>query len=236
MEFSILWRRTWLCAIFLLHGAGAWAARPMMTDDANVVDPRACQNESWIRWGQTSIEKWTVPGCNFGGDTEVSVGANFLSEQDRSSQRLGLLQIKKRWKVVEPGQWGLSTTVGKVQSVSNRADAVVVSDTYVNVPLTWQSPQGPVLHLNLGAYHHQTDRVTHATWGFGGEFPLNPSLFAIMETFGEAGSRSKVQLGLRYWVVPQAVQIDTTWGQDVQGPSNSRWISMGLRLLTPALY
>jgi hypothetical protein len=61
-------------------------------------------------------------------------------------------------------------------------------------------------------------------------------MFAIMEAFGEAGNRSKVQLGLRYWVVPQAVQIDTTMGQDIQGTSQSRWLSLGLRLITQALY
>jgi len=236
MNYLSFWRPAFMCAIFLLNGAFAWAARPMVTDDANVVDPRSCQNESWVRFGHASIERWTVPGCNFFGDTEISVGANFLSEQNRNSQQLGLLQVKKRWQVVEPGQWGLSTTLGKVQSTSAAHGSVASVDTYVNMPLTWQTSQGPVFHLNLGAYHHQAARMTQATWGMGGEVPLDPRLFAIMEAFGEAGSPSKAQFGLRYWVVPQAVQIDTTMGQDTQGSSHSRWFSLGLRLLTPALY
>ncbi len=236
MKLLIFGRSAGLCAIFLINGAVAWAARPMVTDDANVVDPRSCQNESWVRFGHTSIERWTVPGCNFWGDTEVSLGANFLSEQNRTNQQLGLLQIKKRWQVVAPGQWGLSTTLGKVQSTSAAPGFAPTMDTYVNIPLTWQTSQGPVLHLNLGAYHHQAERVTQSTWGIGGEVPLHPRMFAIMEAFGEAGNRSKVQLGLRYWVVPQAVQIDTTMGQDIQGTSQSRWLSLGLRLITQALY
>ena len=236
MKVLIFWRPAFLCAIFLINGAVAWAARPMVTDDANVVDPRSCQNESWVRFGHDSIERWTVPGCNFFGDTEISVGANFLSEQNSASQQLGLLQVKKRWKVVEPGQWGLSTTVGRVQSANTAFGTSSSTDTYVNIPITWPTTQGPILHLNLGAFHHQAQRVTQTNWGLGAEVPVHPRMFAIMEAFGEAGSRSKVQFGLRYWVVPQAVQIDTTMGQNMQGPSQSRWLSLGLRLLTPALY
>ncbi|WP_350296542.1 hypothetical protein [Limnohabitans sp. Rim8] len=236
MKLLFFWRPAFLCAIFLFNGALAWAARPMVTDDANVVDPHACQNESWVRFGHSSIERWTVPGCNFFGDTEISVGANFLSEKNSVNQQLGLLQVKKRWKVVEPGQWGLSTTVGRVQSGGTVFGISSSTDTYVNIPITWPTSQGPILHLNLGAFHHQAQRVTQTTWGLGAEVPVHPRFFAIMEAFGEAGTRSKVQIGLRYWVVPQAVQIDTTMGQEMQGPSQSRWLSLGLRLLTPALY
>jgi hypothetical protein len=182
------------------------------------------------------LERWVVPGCNFWGDTELSVGANVLSLQNNATQELGLLQAKKRWRVVEPGQWGLSTTLGRVQSPSAVAGGSPSVDTYLNIPVTWPTLQGPILHWNLGAYRHQARNVTQTSWGMGGEVPINSRLFAIMETYGETGSRSKLQMGLRFWVVPQAVQIDTTMGQDIQGMSNSRWISVGLRLLTPALY
>lgn len=214
----------------------AWAARPMNTDDANVVDPRSCQVESWVRSAYSTNERWAIPGCNFFGDTEVSVGTNFLAARGQGTQQLGLVQVKKRWQLVEPGQWGLSTTLGRVQSPHADKGASPNLDTYVNIPATWATEQGPILHLNLGAYHHQAERVTQTTWGVGGEIPLNRRLFTIMESYGETGSRSKFQLGLRFWIVPQAVQIDTTYGQDVQGDSHTRWFSVGLRLLSPALY
>jgi len=46
-------------------GSTAHAARPLNTDDANVVDPQSCQDESWVKKSKTSIERWIVPGCNF---------------------------------------------------------------------------------------------------------------------------------------------------------------------------
>ena len=225
-----------LSGLLILVCPLTWAARPMVTDDANVVDPRACQVETWVRSGHVSTERWAVPGCNFFADTELSVGSNLLSEPNGQTQQLRLWQLKKRWRVVEPGQWGLSTTVGRVDSPSSAAGFSPAQDTYLNIPITLPTQQGTILHWNLGAYHHQAERVTQTTWGMGGEVPLNPSLFAIMEAFGETGSRSKVQMGLRYWIIPQAVQIDTTFGQDLRGTHQSSWFSLGLRLLTPALY
>lgn len=236
MKLLSSWRLALFVVISILSGFPSWAARPMVTDDANVVDPRACQVESWVRSIHSSVERWAVPGCNFFGDTELSVGANYLSVTDEPNQQLGLLQVKKRWRVVESGQWGLSTTVGRVQSPSSVSRGSPNVDTYLNVPVTWATLQGPILHLNLGAFHHQAERVTQTTWGVGAEVPVHPRLFAIMETYGETGTRSKVQVGLRFWLVPQVLQVDTTLGQDIQGVSNTRWLSMGLRFLTPALY
>ena len=51
-----------LCAT--LVKAPAWAARPMITDDARIVDEHACQLESWWRKQGEHSELWALPGCN----------------------------------------------------------------------------------------------------------------------------------------------------------------------------
>ena len=40
-------------------------------------------------------------------------------------------------------------------------------------------------------------------------------------------------MGVRYWVIPNRVQVDTTYGNRFGG-GGERWISVGLRLLSPA--
>ena len=42
----------------------SYAARPMLTDDARIVDPKACQLESWIRDSKHITEYWALPSCN----------------------------------------------------------------------------------------------------------------------------------------------------------------------------
>ena len=52
----------------------AHAARPMLTDDARIVDPKACQLESWVRDSKHTTEYWALPACNVGENTEITIG------------------------------------------------------------------------------------------------------------------------------------------------------------------
>ena len=233
-------------AIGTLMGAcaAAHAARPMVTDDANIVDPLSCQLESWVKTSQVSLERWAVPGCNFAWDTEISVGGNAQNAKVEGDSQFWLIQAKKRWKKLEPNSWGLSTTLGRVSERPGRSqqlssESLVPSsaqDTYLNVPITWALASDRFVHLNLGWIHHERLRVSHPTWGLGGEYGLTTHTFAIGEVFGESGAQSKTQMGLRYWVSPQKLQLDTTYGQPVRGGKEERWISIGLRWLSAPLW
>jgi hypothetical protein len=70
------------------------------------------------------------------------------------------------------------------------------------------------------------------------EQPFNQRVVGILETYGEDKQSTKYQIGLRFWIVPQRVQIDTTVGNVWSSTSNpgQRWMSVGLRLLSPPLY
>ncbi len=225
-----------LIAAGLLSSGAVQAARPMNTDDANVVDPKSCQDESWFKKSRTSIERWSVPGCNFFADTEVSLGTNLQTDSGLQSNRLYLLQAKKRWRVLESGDWGMSSTLGLVRSSQTGPAPAQVHDTYLNVPVTWSLGQDRFAHLNIGWIKHKDQGQGAMTWGLGGEHPLHRRIIAIAETYGEQMQGTKYQLGLRFWVMPQRVQVDTTVGNAVGGSSSQRWLSIGLRLLTPPLY
>jgi hypothetical protein len=43
-------------------------------------------------------------------------------------------------------------------------------------------------------------------------------------------------MGLRYWIVTNHVQIDTTYGSQIGHLHDERWVSIGLRLITPPLF
>ena len=58
--------------------------------------------------------------------------------------------------------------------------------------------------------------------------------YLLAEKFGEQGQPTKYQVGFRVWLIPQRVQLDTTYGNNLAGgDSNTRWVTIGLRLLTP---
>ena len=222
--------------VVLLLTGNAHAARPMATDDANIVDPNSCQLESWIKTTHTSFERWAIPGCNFGHDIEWSVGGNAQQEQQLPNTQFWLAQAKKRWRMVDDGGIGVSTTLGTQQTQVARPGQPVDHDYYVNVPVTIALGDDRFVHLNGGWVNHQSLKVTRATWGVGGEWPIRPDVIGIAETYGESVAGTRFQVGLRFWVVPKRMQIDTTYGNQVGQPEHLRWFTLGIRLLSPPLW
>jgi hypothetical protein len=66
----------------------AHAARPMITDDARIVDTKSCQIESWVKKSHDSTEYWALPACNFTGNLELTFGGAWSNDaEDRVQQR-----------------------------------------------------------------------------------------------------------------------------------------------------
>jgi hypothetical protein len=212
----------------------AHAARPMNTDDANIVDDKACQLESWVKTTHTSLERWAIPGCNLGGELEWSLGGNAQTDDAVGKTQFWLAQAKKRWVPVGEDSVGISTTLGAMVTRPALGARPEDKDYYLNVPVTVPLGQDRFVHLNAGWVQHQSLGVSRPTWGIGGEVPLTASVIGIAESYGEAAMGTRYQVGLRIWVVPQRVQIDTTYGNRVGQPEHQRWFTVGLRLLSPA--
>lgn len=213
----------------------AHAARPMNTDDANIVDEKSCQLEAWAKTTRTSLERWAMPGCNFGSELEWTVGGNAQTEDAVGHTQFWVGQVKKRWVPVGERSVGISTTVGAMATRPATADRHNDKDYYLNIPVTVPLGQERFVHLNAGWVQHQNLGARRATWGVGGEWPMSPMVIAIAETYGEQNTgRARYQVGLRVWVVPKHVQIDTTYGNQLGQPEHQRWFTVGLRLLSPA--
>ncbi len=232
---SVQLRQTLLAfGLVALCASQAQAARPMNTDDANIVDDKACQLESWVKTTHTSLERWAIPGCNLGGEVEWAVGGNAQTDDGLGKTQFWVAQAKKRWVPVGEDTVGISTTLGTMVTRPALGNKPEDKDYYLNVPVTVPLGQDRFVHLNAGWVNHQTLGVNRPTWGVGGELPLTAKVIAIAETYGEAAIGTRYQVGLRMWLVPQRVQIDTTYGNRIGQPEHERWFTVGLRLLSPA--
>jgi hypothetical protein len=225
-----------LCALAI---PAAYAARPLNTDDARVVDVKSCQVESWTRIEQSRKEYWALPGCNFGGDVEFTLGGGHFRDEGQTASDL-LAQAKVLVKPLTTNGWGAAITGGAIRHRPLGGEASS-TDVYVNVPLSFSlADDRYVLHTNTGWLHDAANKRHVATWGVGGETQLNEHVGVIAEAFGQVSRDSFYQVGLRFWIVPNRVQIDTTYGNRIgaavgaaQG-TQARWFSIGLRLLSPA--
>src|SRR5690606_17292237 len=77
------------------------AARPMVIDDADLVDPQACQLESWIQANRDSTEFWTQPACNFTGNLEWAIGGAATRQEGHTRTTDLVLQGKTLFKPLE---------------------------------------------------------------------------------------------------------------------------------------
>lgn len=227
------WRRVLALALgALAFGAAdsAQAARPMITDDARIVDARSCQLETWVRQTPQGHEPWALPGCNPTGNIEFTLGGARLHGGPPDS--LGLIQAKTLFQSLESSRiaWGLALGTTRTQPRG-------AMEAYGYVPVTLVAvPERAFVHLNLGLRRDAAGHTNQPTWGIGLETVVTPRAGVIAEAFSQERGRSQYQGGLRVWLVPDRVQVDTTVGNrsgHAPGQGGERWFSVGLRLLSP---
>jgi len=208
----------------------------MITDDARIVDPKSCQLETWVQsFRSQRTDYWALPGCNPLGWFELTVGGAYEWKPGEANERRLLAQFKTLFRTLEPGGFGWGLAVGTLDT-RYRPKSDPLNEPYVNIPISVSlADDRAIMHVNVGAVHSPgTGRNVHATWGIGSEIYLNKRAFIIAETFGRQGAPTAGQFGIRYWVIPDRVQIDATLGSSFESPlSAHRWISIGLRLLSP---
>ena len=217
----------------------AHAARPMSTDDARIVDAKACQLESWAKNRKESTEYWLQPACNFTGNLELTLGsARTIGKGENAGQRSTdwLVQGKTLFRELEPNGWAWGLAVGNVRHPS--APGSGAGDIYAYVPVTFSLRDDRLLlHTNVGWLREDQTHRQRMTWGLATEAQLSPGTWLIAEAFGQNQGRPYYHMGVRHWLVPNHVQIDATFGNRMGSGAQERWLSIGLRLLSlPCLH
>jgi hypothetical protein len=206
------------------------AARPFVTDDARLTNEGQCQLESWSRRYRHSTELWLIPACNLGGNFEISLGTGAVQTQPNVRSEDYVIQAKTLVRKLSTDDWGWGLALGHVAHPSIHPGPNLLGNTYAYIPLSRSFRQDAVIvHMNLGWLRDKVSRDDKLTWGVGSELKLTPRLTGILEAFGDQRTKPYVQIGLRYAVRPDLLQLDLTFGQQRHGPADARWVSFGLR-------
>jgi hypothetical protein len=234
MALSHRARRAAALVATLVIAAPAFAARPLVTDDARIVDPRSCQLESFYKHNADGHEAWALPGCNPFGNLELTIGGNRMTGPEPESHLI--VQGKTVIRVVEPNNWGLALAAGAVDTTSP-GNTRRFGTLYAYAPLTFSVADDRFLfHLNAGVERDRSASETRFTWGVANETVLTSRIALVAETFGNDRENPFWQAGARVWIVPGRVQIDATRGGQFRAGGDGLWWSIGLRLLSPPLW
>ena len=212
-----------LAQMLVVHEAHG--ARPFVTDDARVVDKDGCQIESFVKRQRRFDESefWFLPACNPWG-AELTVGHIRLDSTPAGNTRTTVLQAKTLLKPLATNGGGFALTVGMLAGSTN--------SPYFNTIGSFSfADDRVVLHTNLGGVRDNAARVSRGTWGAGAEVLLiAPRLYGILEAYGQRGEKPTAHTGLRIWIVPNRVQVDTTVGVQ-RSNLEHRFGTVGLRIL-----
>lgn len=221
----------------VLLSAAAQAARPFVTDDARLTTAGSCQLESWSRVYRNSVELWALPACNPFGNLELTAGMGVAKADGASGTSDQVFQLKTLFRPLDTNGWGIGLAIGTVRHPAVNPGPNQFGNTYAYVPLSLSfADDRVVLHANAGVLHDRRSGRDSTTWGLGAEIRLGERVLGIAETFGDNRDKPFWQLGARYAVVPDRVQIDATLGQRFSGTTAERWFSFGLRLTPDRLF
>jgi hypothetical protein len=210
----------------------AQAARPMITDDARLTDAGACQMETWVHIHHDERELWALPACNPGGNFEMTFGGAVAYADGQQQHGAMLVQGKTLIKPLTTNSYGIGLAAGYATLPGSDQSG----SPYLYVPISFSlADDRLVIHTNVGNLRERETHKNRPTWGIGGELQTTERLYVIAESYGQDKGSAFFQTGLRYWVMPGHVQIDTTYGSQFGHSREERWISIGLRLITPSL-
>jgi hypothetical protein len=221
-----------LLAALLVASSGAHAARPMVTDDARLVDEGGCQLETFLKRQRKYHEHEfaLLPACNPWGKAELALGAIRVDSSLPGDSRVVTVQAKTILRPLQANGAGFALALGVGRLYPFRAPRV--SSPYVNGIGSYSLlDDRVVVHANLGAVRDRQIGLTRGTWGVGAEVRLAaPRLYGVVEQYGQRLDKPAFHAGPRFWLVPDRLQVNATVGRQHATPVDRRFGTVGLGL------
>jgi hypothetical protein len=219
----------------------AHAGRPMITDDASVVEHGDLQLESWAEWTRGARAAWFNVGVNPFGTTELSLGAAH-ADGDAGRGTPVAWQIKQLLRPHDDTAPGFALALrGEYDSRVDGGGSGLPGAQAVLALATWPlAGERLLLDVNLGALRARADGGnadayrTRAIWAVALDAEVLPATRASLEGFGVGSERLRWQAGLRHQAL-ERLQIDFAFGAQAGRWNATRQVNVGLVFVTPAL-
>jgi hypothetical protein len=223
-----------LCLLPLVTGSSAEAGQPLVTDDAAIVAPKACQVETWARYAHDGHEYWAQPACNFTGNLELSVAGARANPDAGESSNLVQLQAKTVLFSRDEGTWSFGATAGAARDTAAPHGSSAFQLYYAKALTSWYPRSDLELDLNLGAANAYGSG-TFALAGAAIQYAIVSNLRLLAEAFHDEPGRAKYQIGARYIIVRDRFEAYASYGNRLNG-SSSEWSAIvGIRVQTASL-
>ena len=221
-----------LLATALLALAGtAHAARPLATEDADVLDRGQCEAEGFYSHlkpaGVDAAKGWTLQGaCGIGANTQVALAYSRARSGDETAQ--GLLLGGKTGIITRSGDglglalaWGLAGVKSSGRSFEHEL-------SYLNLVATREIAPSWTGHANLGWARSESAGLNSTTWNLAVEKALGNGVDLMGEVYGDDRSDEWLGLGVR-WAASEKLSLNASWATQNESPRVRLW-TIGFKL------
>ncbi|WP_088284456.1 hypothetical protein [Ideonella sp. A 288] len=210
----------------------ALAGRPIVTEDAGVLDRGACEFETFaLRATQRGAPSATglsaQVGCGVGYRSQVAVAVATTRSDGQSEHGLALVG---KTALNEPGPTGPAWTLAwGLDAAKPSGESLDHESTFLNGVMSLPITERLKLHANLGWSHSQSARQSTTGWAMALERSLPSGIDLLGEVFADDRERSPwVQVGVRWAVVPDKLFVDASWGMQTSS-SRPKALTIGLK-------
>lgn len=217
-------------AALTLCGA-AQAARPLATEDADVLDRGQCEVEGVIAQskpsGEPSTRGWTAQGaCGVGANTQLALAYNRSRTDDADFSAL-LFGGKTAILTREGEGLGLSLAYGLVSAKAENG-SMEHELSYLNAVATRELARGWTGHANLGWLRSESASTNSTTWNLALERALGNGVDLMGELYGDDRAKPWIGVGAR-WAVSDKLSLNAAWATQRETPRVNAW-SIGFKL------
>jgi hypothetical protein len=229
--------RRLLPLLICLAGDTALAAQPLATDDAAILPKGVCHVESWHRWSTgDGHEGWLLPGCGVNDFLELQFGGARYRDADVGGHSLLLLQAKSVFYRDPGDRWSAGAVGYALRDGGHESRNSLVHDAAALGLVSFNALDETLrVHVNAGVIYRR-DEFTTGAWGIAVEFDFREDWTVLGEIFREEPGRPKFQLGLRYTLVTDRVELFASGGDRIGGKGDGWFAKFGVRFQTWKLF
>lgn len=229
---KLLHRAAWAAATLLCAAAPfrCDAARPLATDDADILDKADCEWEG-VYTRQTAHRSpaengWaTQLSCGIGLSTQLALAYGEAHAADLTSRNVTL---QGKTGLIQRKDDGLGLTVAWTIGGVKEHDKEFKHDfTQVYLVATQEVVKDVTWHANLGWLRNQLDHKSLATWNLAGEYAVGGGVDLVGEFYGEQHSKPWWGVGTR-WQATEALSLNAGFGMQSENPRIRQW-SVGFK-------
>lgn len=215
-----------------LAGASCcWAGRPLVTEDADVLERGQCEWETYAAResgsAAPSSRGWaTQAGCGFGHGTQAALAYGRFRAAGETTPAWTLVG-KTAWIPREGDGTGI-TVAWSLGAERAPGESWKHESTTVGLVATRTFDARVTVHGNLGTARSEAARQFTTTWAAAAEWIALPGLDLMGEVYGDDRSRPWIGVGARY-ALSDRVSINASVAEQNDRPRARLW-TVGFKL------